>query len=279
MAQFNIDDLIDRSGAVRTDDLDYEAAGRIGVTDSEAKILRYMADTETHTIVYMRDLLAGHSIGDPELTAFLSVWVYEELWHGRAIDRVLAASGREVPKARARDVAFGRNMREHFEAWGSQFLASLTPHFIAVHMTWGALNEFTAAASYNALARQTRNPAVELLCKRIAQQERKHFAFYFSQAEKRLANSGVARALTRYAMNKHWGPVGDGVAGAENLAHTARALFSDHWAWGELVRAEKRMQQLPGLHDFDRLTVKIGALLPGGPPTVDRRAPAYGAAG
>lgn len=266
MAGFAIDELIERSGAVRTDDLDYDAAARIGVTDDEARVLRYMADTETHTIIYMKDLLAGHSARDPEITAFLSVWVYEELWHGRAIDRVLVASGREVPAERSREITVGRSIREALEALASHTAANLTRHFIAVHMAWGALNEFTAAASYNALARKTKNPAVATLCKRIAQQERKHFAFYFHQADERMRASRVARALTRFAMTRLWDPVGDGVAGHDNLAHTAQVLFSDPWAWNELERAEQRMRQLPGLGDFDRLTTKIGALLPDGPP-------------
>lgn len=266
MADFVIDDLIERSGAVRTDDLDYEAAARIGVTDAEARVLRYMADTETHTIIYLKDLLAGHSARDPDITAFLSVWVYEELWHGRAIDRVLVASGREVPTERSREITVGRSIREGLEALASHTAANLTHHFIAVHMAWGALNEFTAAASYNALARQTQNPAVATLCKRIARQERKHFAFYYSQAKKRMEASRVARFLTRFAMNRVWDPVGDGVAGHDNLAHTARTLFTDPWAWNELARAEERMRQLPGLEGFDRLTFKIGSLLPDGPP-------------
>lgn len=266
MAAFDIDDLIDRSGAVRTDDLDYEAAARIGVTDDEARILRYMADTETHTIIYMRDLLTGHSARDPEITAFLSVWVYEELWHGRAIDRVLVASGREVPAQRAREVTASRTFRERFEGVASRFLAGTTHHFIPVHMAWGALNEFTAAASYTALSRYTQNPAVRVLCRRIAVQERKHFAFYYSQAEKRLQNSRFAQVLCGQIMQRVWDPVGDGVAGHESLALTARVLFSEPWAWNELERAEQRMQQLPGMEHFNQLTTKIGALLPGGPP-------------
>ncbi|MCB9527826.1 MAG: ferritin-like domain-containing protein [Myxococcales bacterium] len=274
MAAFDIDDLIDRSGAVQIDDLDYEAAARIGVTDDEAVILRYMADTETHTIIYMRDLLAGHSVRDPDITAFLSVWVYEELWHGRAIDRVLVASGREVPRGRAGEVAQGRSLREHIEAIGSWALAAATHHFIPVHMAWGALNEFTAAASYTALSRRTENPAVRVLCRRIAQQERKHFAFYYHQAEKRLEGSRFAQMLCGQIMQRFWDPVGDGVAGHDSLALTARVLFNDPWAWNELERAEHRMRQLPGMGRFDRLTAKIGALLPDGPPrtTTEHRA-------
>ena len=139
--------------------------------------------------------MPGHPARAPEITAFLSVWVYEELWHGRAIDRVLVASGREVPAQRSREVTVGRSFRERFEGVASRFLAGTTHHFIPVHMAWGALNEFTAAASYTALSRHTQNPAVRVLCRRIAVQERKHFAFYYSQAEKRLPDSRPAPGL------------------------------------------------------------------------------------
>ena len=93
MARFDIHRFLELAGAVKIDDLDWDLCGRIGITPEEAKILRYMADTESHTLLYMRDLLAGHSARDPAITAFLSVWVYEELCHGRALSKALAAAG------------------------------------------------------------------------------------------------------------------------------------------------------------------------------------------
>ena len=54
--------------------------GRIGehpVTEDEARCLAYMMDIETHTVVFLRDLLATRASFDPEVTAFLSCWVYE----------------------------------------------------------------------------------------------------------------------------------------------------------------------------------------------------------
>lgn len=257
----DIDRFVEMSGAVKTDDLDWEGAARVGVTDKEARILRYMADTETHTIIYMRDLLAGHSTKDPEITAFLSVWVYEELWHGRALDKVLVASGREVPKTRSADVVEGVSWRERIEAMLSSLLANSTPHFIGTHMAWGALNEFTAAASYQALARKTKNPAVRELCKRIAQQERKHYAFYYDQAARRLENSKLARALARIALNHLWTPVGSGLISSDELPMTASYLFGDEAGWSDLERAEQKIAQLPGLESFQQVTKQLGSLI------------------
>ncbi|MCA9537518.1 MAG: acyl-ACP desaturase [Myxococcales bacterium] len=262
MADLSIDELVERSGAVRLDDLDWAEAAKVGVTDAEARVLRYMADTETHTIIYMRDLLAGYSARDPEITAFLSVWVYEELWHGRAIDKLLAATGRPVNRERSAEVVASANVQELLEAILSFAAAWMTPRFIAVHMAWGALNELAAAASYNALARQTENPVLRVLCRRISQQERKHFAFYYQQARKRMVESRLARRLTHLALHRFWGPVGDGVAGRGNLEFVVRTLFSDPTSWSDLERAEERIRQLPGLEDFHELTGQLGALLP-----------------
>jgi hypothetical protein len=257
----DIDRFVELSGAVKIDDLDWEGAAAAGVTDEEARILRYMADTETHTIIYLRDLLAGHSTKDPEITAFLSVWVYEELWHGRAIDKVLRASGREVNPLRAGELIGTVTWMERLEAFLSALLANSTPHFIATHMAWGALNEFTAAASYMALARRTQNPAVRELCKRMAEQERKHFAFYFEQAKKRLERSRLARVMARFALTRLWSPVGGGVSGAEALPMVAEYLFGDEQGWEDIVRAEKRMNQLPGIEEFCEPTRQIRALI------------------
>ena len=59
--------------------------------------MHYMMDIETHTVIYLRDLLATRAANDPHVTAFLSCWVYEELWHGEAFSDFLRAYGIEVP--------------------------------------------------------------------------------------------------------------------------------------------------------------------------------------
>jgi rubrerythrin len=254
MAEFNIYRFLDLAGGVKIDDLDWDLCARVGISDVEERILRYMGDTESHTILYMRDLLAGHSTRDPEITAFLSAWVYEELCHGRAISRLLKEVGRPDEEDRYTKVTAGSSLREFIEAALSHAAAYLSPRFIAVHMTWGAINEATAAAAYQQMEERTANPVLAKLINRMARQERRHMAFYWHQAEKRMKDDPAARKLVNFAIRRFWTLVGSGVGGDENLAFTAAHLFADDTARAALVKAEENIRELPGLEWFDLLT-------------------------
>ena len=50
-----------------------------------------MHDVENHTVCYLRDVLVTRAHRDPEVTSFLTLWNYEEFWHGEAIAGILAA--------------------------------------------------------------------------------------------------------------------------------------------------------------------------------------------
>jgi len=52
-----------------------------------------MHDVEHHTVCYLRDLLVTPLHRDPTITTFLSIWAYEEHWHGEALGEVLKAHG------------------------------------------------------------------------------------------------------------------------------------------------------------------------------------------
>jgi len=260
VADFAIDKFVDLSGAVQMDDLDMEEAVRIGLTEREVRFLRYIADTESHTILYMRDLLAGHSARDPEICAFLSVWVYEELWHGRAIDRFLAACGHPPPADQYTKVTEGSAAKELVEAVLSHAAAYSTPKFIATHMTWGAINELTAAAAQRALVVRTKNPALATLLARMEKQERKHFSFYYHQAEKRLADDKVAQRICKFALQRFWDIVGTGVGNDPFVEELAATLFSDEASREPLHEATKRIRELPGMGWFDLILPAVDEL-------------------
>ncbi|MCB9525614.1 MAG: acyl-ACP desaturase [Myxococcales bacterium] len=254
MAGFDIKRFLELAGAVKTDDLDWDACAKAGLTPHEARILRYMADTESHTILYMRDLLAGHSTRDPAITAFLSVWVYEELCHGRALSKVLEVCGYPEAEDHYTQVTTGSSMRELMEAVLSHGAAYLTPKFIAVHMTWGAINEAAAAVAYQRLEKLTANPVLATLCNRMARQERRHFSFYYHQAKARMEGDRVAQFLTYTAIKRFWTLVGSGVAGDDNLAFVAAHLFPDEASLAILDKAEKPIRDLPRLDWFHGVT-------------------------
>lgn len=266
MSDFDIERFLALSGAVPLDDLDWDEAARVGVTDAEAKILRYMADTETHTILYLRDLLAGHTCRDEEVTSFLSVWVYEELWHGRAIDRLLAAAGRPPPKNTFQSVTQQVSWREPLEAMGSHLAASLTPKFVAVHMAWGAINELTAAAAYKLLEDRSHNTVLKALLKRIRKQERKHYAFYWQQAHKRMQSDVWAQRLCSTVLKAAWTPVGSGVGQGDSMGFIAQHLFADAEGQAALADIDAGIAKLPGLQWFDLVRVRVNKIIAKQPP-------------
>jgi hypothetical protein len=83
--------------------------------------------------------------------------------------------------------------------------------FIAVHMTFGAINEWSTYAGYGRLLAQTDHPELTKLVGRIQRQETRHVAFYASQARERLQRSRAARLLTRLVLRMAWTPVGSGI--------------------------------------------------------------------
>ena len=92
--RFSIDDYQQIVRPVMVDDLDLDHAfAEHPLTDDVLRCLRYMHDIELHTVCYLRDLLVTSAHRDPEITTFLTLWSYEEYWHGEAIARVLRAHG------------------------------------------------------------------------------------------------------------------------------------------------------------------------------------------
>lgn len=249
---FDIERFLELSKAVDTSDLDWDYIRRVGVTDDEARALRYMADVESHTIIYLRDLLSGHTARDPEITSFLSCWVYEELNHGRAINKFLNACGHPTPKDRYTKIVDNMGPMEHVEAFLTTNVPKLTPHFAATHMTWGAVNEMMAASAYTQLAYYTQNKELSRLLLRLAKDERRHQSFYYHQAERRLQYA-TARRIATLAMRVFWAPVGMGVGDDMGLEFIAGLLFDDERGSQELRLMDRRMSELPGFDWFDRV--------------------------
>lgn len=249
---FDIERFLELSKAVDTSDLDWDYIRRVGVTDDEARALRYMADIESHTIIYLRDLLSGHTARDPEITSFLSCWVYEELNHGRAINKFLNAAGHPTPKDRYTQIVDNMGPMEHVEAFLTTNVPKLTPHFAATHMAWGAVNEMMAASAYTQLAYYSQNKELSKLLLRLAKDERRHQSFYYHQAERRLVHA-TARRLATLAMKVFWAPVGMGVGDDMGLEFIAGLLFDDERGSHELRLMDRRMSELPGFGWFDRV--------------------------
>jgi hypothetical protein len=136
------------------------------LTIEEARCLAYMMDIESHTVVFLRDLLATRAQFEPDVTASLSCWVYEELWHGEAFSRFLGEAGYRVAPS-YEDVSAGAAYPSRFDRsqWirrrlgtkghlahaGTLLGSAMFRDFVAIHMTWGAANELSTLTSYHRL--------------------------------------------------------------------------------------------------------------------------------
>src|SRR5512138_206380 len=96
MAVFDIDAYFARTGALDVSGIAWADVPKYPVPAETIRTLRYMQDIESHTIVYLRSLLATRAIDDPDVARFLACWVYEESFHGLALERFLAAAGHSV---------------------------------------------------------------------------------------------------------------------------------------------------------------------------------------
>ena len=96
---------------------------------------------------------------------------------------------------------------------------------MAVHMSWGAVNEWTTQAGYARLAAVEGHPVLSELLRRIMKQEGRHIDFYASEAQRRLAGSRRAQRMTRLALGHLWRPVGSGVMPRSEVSFLVGHLF------------------------------------------------------
>jgi hypothetical protein len=243
----DIDSLIQRSGRLQVDDIDFDAFHQHPLDPATLRCLRYMHDVEGHTACYLRDLLATRAHRDPEVTAFLACWCYEEHWHGEAIAQVLRAH--DEPAGRDRLAASRRRMprRDALKPVAFTLASAVTRHIVAVHMAWGAVNEWTTQAGYGRLAAKANHPVLSELLRRIMRQEGRHIDFYSIGARQRLAESATARRLTRFALRRYWAPVGTGVMPEPEVTFLVTHLFGDAEGATAAQRIDRAVGRLPGL--------------------------------
>jgi hypothetical protein len=125
--------------------------------------------------------------------------------------------------------------------------AALIKDFVALHMTWGAVNELSTLSAYHRLIAKTKHPVLVDLLERIIKDERRHFAFYRAQARRRLGRSRQARTVTRWALQHLWAPAGTGVRPQPETDFTIAYLFGDDEGLVAAHDMDATIGQLPGL--------------------------------
>ena len=269
LVDFDLDRYLRNSRKVDLSGVDWDAVGDHPLGDGDVMCLHYMMDIEAHTVIYLRDLLATRVAADPEITAFLSCWVYEELWHGEAFSDFLRAYGIEVPaepklpdgttplptrRNRWRELRVSLGVGNGLGIVPTMIGSMATRDFAAIHMMWGAVNELTTLTAHHALIRRCPHPVLHGLLRRVIQDERRHFAFYRAQAKARMERSATARRLVRWVLGTLWTPVGAGVKTEEEVDALALYLFGDSPEGLEQIRdIDATVSEVPGLEGMTLL--------------------------
>ena len=119
--------------------------------------------------------------------------------------------------------------------------------YTAVHMTWGAVNEWTTQVGYSRLAARAQHPVLNELLRRIMRQEGRHIDFYANQAIARLDGNRKAQWVTRTALRRFWRPVGSDVMPEAEVQFMVGHLFSGPEGEVAIDRIDRRVDRLPGL--------------------------------
>ncbi len=246
-----IEKFQEQGGRLKTDDLDFEEFRRNPLDEHVLRCLSYMHDIEYQTVLYTRELLVTPAWKDPQFTAFITLWNYEEYWHGQALGTVLAMHDWPAHDARLTDM---RRFNKRYLFW-SPAIFWLLGHgvrkFPAVHMTWGAINEWTANAAYNRLAKIADHPVLTELLTRIMRQEGRHAGYYSSYARELLEDDRRAQKVTKWFLNSQWAPVGNGDVPKIETSFATAFLFGSGEGMELIDRIEDRIDLLPGLHGLN----------------------------
>ena len=253
---FDLDRYLRVSGACKPAAFDWERP-QPRLSNEALFCLAYMMDIESHTIVYLRELLSTEIVRDVEVTAFLSCWAYEEFFHSLLLRHFLGRQGVEIDDRRFSELRRRRSLADQVIVPIARLVSRVTHHFPAVHMTWGAINEFSTLIGYQAVICQTDPGAARgepalltTILERIIKDERRHFAFYFNQARARL-RPVAAQRLTSFLLRRFWTPVGVTVRGDESMRRVCAFMFPDDTGLSALGRLDLRIRALPGLEWFN----------------------------
>jgi rubrerythrin len=241
-----LDALVARSRRIDVEAIDLEAFRRRPLDVASLACLRYMCDIESHTVCYLRELLATPVHADPAITRFLACWVYEEQFHGDAIGAILEVHGLAGAPSAASAIRRSRRLRDWLRLVSIAGVAPVVSSLPALFMTWGLVNELTTQAGYARLIARADHPALTAVLTEIMKQEGRHIDFYAMQARELLENPARQRFVRR-ALVRFWEPVGSGVKSRREVRELIRALFAGEEGVAAIQRIDRRIARLPGL--------------------------------
>jgi hypothetical protein len=258
---FDIDKYAATSERLGWEDLDLDHFTEHPLPEGTLRTLRYMADVEYHTVCYTRDLLTTPSHKDSDVSTFMTMWNREEFWHGEALAAVLEVHGITVDYDALKASRLKLGWRDKLDPIKQSLLGKFVGRdFVAVHMSWGAANEWSAVTAYKRMAELESDPVLGELLRRIAKQETRHVAFYVSQARERLLRSTKAQKLTRLLLSKFWAPVGSSIMDRTEIQFVMNKLMGGGEGRKAATELDKHISSLPGMKGLQIFKVALDGL-------------------
>jgi len=240
--------FMSRSQPIDLTGIEWDAIRDYPLAPDILKIVTYMQDVESHTVVFPGTIFSRRALEDAYVGPFLICWLYEEGMHGRALSKFLDCAGHPVPpRVRARTT-----WRDRIDRTVTKMMSAAWKDFLALHMTWGAVHECTTIQAYRRLSQQNEHPILNELLHRIVRDEARHYAFYMWQAEQRLAAPRVARSV-RAIMNRFYTPVGASHQPDALARWVSGFLFDGDDGRAAAKHVDTSIAHLPGFSDASLL--------------------------
>jgi rubrerythrin len=231
------------------------------ISKSFLPVLKYMRDVETFTDMYYRQLLRTKTSKDVYLRQFMDRWSTEEPVHGELLNRFMEEADLNHDDENWKERAYASIPKMyHATSWlmttASQVIGG---HFSAVHMTWGAINEYSTMTGYKRLWQLADHPVLTQILHGIMREEARHSLFYWSVARIKLLNSPFRQKLSRTIINKFWAPVGSGTKPESETNAVIKALFEgEEGARVVSQHINDRIAALPGFKGLTTISDRIG---------------------
>lgn len=225
-------------------------------------VLLYMRDVEVLTDMYYEELRRTPTGKDPAISKFMERWGVEEITHGEVLNRFLNEAGIETADDWKTEVR--RNVPKSY-AFNTRILTTMTnfigDRFTATHMTFGAINELSAAQSYRRMIELAGHPVLTQILRGIIREESAHTQFYWNVAKLELKRSKFARKVARFVVKHFWSPVGQGAKSKNQSDYAISTLFRGKEGFEWLDRkVTKHIQELPGFSGVNTFSERIGEI-------------------
>ena len=228
------------------------------VAENLIPVLRYMRDIEACTEVYYQELCKSPTAKNKAIRRFMDRWSKEEPTHAELLHRFLSEAG--IQEESWKQTVFGSISKQYrVKAFLQMCLAHVVgKRFGAVHMVWGAINEYCTLIGYKRLWEKAKHPVLEYILRAIVREEARHAFFYWSVARIYLDRHRLMRPVTRFIINHFWSPVGQGIKPKEAANYLVKQLFDGKDGLDFIhIHVNQRIAQLPGLDDLIRITERI----------------------